>query len=201
MAVLIEKSGTFDARHIQARSLRWTLFKKLKYVAINSAVAYIPLYLVSSFAALKNIAIDPRLFVFTALLVVFLLFAGALINLVEYLILRFMLSHFWREAARGVVCFGRMVEFGESVVRKRNCLIGKDEIGLFTLRKGKFKRLCEAPYAICQHDRLGVYTPLMLRKVKLRPYLQIEGGNDRFIIDVISPKDMMERLLWTEEVK
>lgn len=109
MAVLIEKSGTFDARHIQARSLRWTLFKKLKYVAINSAVAYIPLYLVSSFAALKNIAIDPRLFVFTALLVVFLLFAGALINLVEYLILRFMLSHFWREAARGVVCFGRMV--------------------------------------------------------------------------------------------
>jgi hypothetical protein len=202
MAVLTEKSKmSLNARHLQARSLRWTFFRKLKYVALNSAVAYIPLFLVSAFAIHKNITIDPRLFVVTAFLVLFLLLAGTLINLFEYMILWIILVLHWRRAPCNIVCFGRIVEFGESVVRKKNCLIGKDEQGLFMIRKGLNKHLCSAPYTVSPHDRLGVYTPFILSKVKLRPYLQFESENDHFLVDVISPKDLMERLMWTEEVK
>ena len=197
-------SAMFEARRIQAKALRRALLRKITYVALNSAAAYIPLnlvYFISSYTVHKSIVIAREPFIVTAFMVVFILLAGSLIDLVEYAALRIAAAIAWRRPARGALCFARLIEFGESIVRKRNGLLGKDEEGLFFLRKGRRLRLCAEPYAVSSHDRLGVFTPFILGKVKLRPYLQIDGASERFIVDVISPRDMVERLRWTEEVK
>lgn len=193
-----EAEALSEARGIQSRSLRWALFRKLKYVALNSAVAYLPLYLISSFAAYKNVVIHPRLFIFAAFLVLFLFIAGSVLDLIEYLVLKTTLGRYWRAAPAGIVCFARLLEFRDSGLRKKNCLIGKDEGGLFMFRRGTQTRLCAPPYSVSPHQRLGAYTPFVMRKVKLRPYVQIEGGMERYYVDVISPREMLERLAWKE---
>ncbi|HUW39903.1 MAG TPA: hypothetical protein VMV90_02765 [Rectinemataceae bacterium] len=186
-----------EARLIQAKALRRAFLRKITYVALNSAAAYIPLnliYFISSYTVHKSIVIAREPFIVTAFLVVFILLVGSLIDLVEYALLRIALGLAWRRPPRGALCFGRLIEFGESIVRKRNGLLGKDEEGLFFLRKGRRLRLCAEPYTVSPHGRLGVFTPFILGKVKLRSYLQIDGASERFIVDVISPKDMLERL-------
>lgn len=191
-------------RRIQARALSRTLGRKVAYVAINSAAAYIPLnlvYFISAYAVHKTIVVEWMPFIITAFMVVFLFVAGSLIDLVEYAALRIALGSAWRRPPPGAVCFGRLVEFGESTVRKRGYLLGKDVEGLFALRRGRVRRLCSGPYTVVEHDRLGVYTPLILGKVMLRPYLKVDGSGGRFILDVISPKNMMEGLKYTEEAE
>ncbi|HTX74510.1 MAG TPA: hypothetical protein VMC79_16890 [Rectinemataceae bacterium] len=188
-----------DAREIQARSLRRAFGRRLIYVVLNSLAAYIPLYLISSFAARSRVAIDARILAFTGLLVAFILAAGSLLILIEYLTVLILMNRAWKGAPEDAVCFARILEYRESYIRKRSCLIGKDAEGLYALRGGKRRRLCGTHYAVSVHEKLGAYAPFFLGKVKLRPYLQIHASLELYMVDAISPEVMAGRLKWSGE--